>query len=128
MPKFAVAHLAANDENDADWAPLAANCLRQLGDAARDATLGFVYVTDAFADRLGELTAFLRERSGIADWVGSVGIGIVAGATEYYDRPAIAIMVAALPHDSFRLLATVAAPGPGDGTTQGWVARHAPAL
>jgi len=69
------------------------------------ANLGFLYATDALADRLGEVFAALRERTGVSHWVGSVGMGVCATGVEYYDRAALAVMVGALPGDAFRVFA-----------------------
>ena len=43
----------------------------------------------------------MRERTGVADWVGTVGTGVLATGTEYQDEPAIAAMVADLDSSSF---------------------------
>ena len=58
----------------------------------RGATLGFVYATDAFADDYADIVEFLRRRTGIAHWVGTVGLGICASGREYLDEPAMAVL------------------------------------
>lgn len=103
---FAAAH-AGGDE---DWAALADRCLDDLGDVRR-ATLGFVYATDAFARDFDAIVAHLRAATGIEVWVGTVGMGVVGGAREYFDEPALAVMTVDVPADSFRLVP----PGSGDG-------------
>lgn len=100
---FAYGHAAS-----ASWRAAAEACLEQCGARARHATLGFVYVTDALADDFGELVDFLRRRTGIAHWVGSVGLGICASGREYLDEPALAIMCCSFEQDSFRVLPMVA--------------------
>ena len=65
--------------------------------------LGFVYVTDAFGPSLGAVVNYLRERTSIDHWVGSVGLGICAPGVEYFGVPAIAVMVATLPAGAFRV-------------------------
>jgi small ligand-binding sensory domain FIST len=104
-PHFAAAHAASADA--AEWGRLALQCVARLGPAAEQAHLGFVYVTDLLAPRLTEIVAVLRQATGIKDWVGSVGMGISAAGVEYFDQPALAVMTAALPADSFRLLLNV---------------------
>lgn len=103
MPSFTMAHAAGGD-----WAQLAKSCADQLiskgGTEGGQANLGFLYATDLLADDLGSILTFLRERTRIDAWVGSVGIGICATGREYHDEPAIAVMTAALPQGSFRLL------------------------
>ena len=71
------------------WATVAKGCLDALGDLPEGANLGFLYATDALADDLGSIVTFLRERTGIPRWVGTVGLGVVASGVEYYDRPAL---------------------------------------
>jgi len=59
---------------------------------------------------------------------------VVASGVEYYDRPALSLLVAALPEEAFRAFAPVsAAPEDGGlgafGTAHGqWIARHRPIL
>jgi small ligand-binding sensory domain FIST len=50
------------------------------------------------------LLDYLREKTGIGDWAGTVGSGICYSGREVYDEPAVAIMLATLPDDSFRLI------------------------
>lgn len=101
-PAFAMAHASA-ETGAADWGKLAFACVEQLGAMAQRATLGFIYVTDAFADDLASIVAFLKRTTSIREWVGTVGIGIVADR-EYFDHPAIAILAAALPADAHHLI------------------------
>ncbi|GAB4365165.1 MAG: hypothetical protein Kow00114_22200 [Kiloniellaceae bacterium] len=116
------------------WAAVAKGCLDALGTLPEGANLGFVYATDALADDLGSIVTFLRERSGIARWVGTVGLGVVASGVEYYDRPALSLMVAALPEDAVRPFAPVTAAAAEGGFAAftaahgAWIARHRPIL
>ena len=116
------------------WGSLAKACLEALGEVPEGANLGFVYVTDALADNLGSIVTFLRERTGIAQWIGTVGAGVVASGVEYYDRPALSLLVAALPGDGFRAFAPLVA-GPAGGGFDAfaaahgdWIERHRPIL
>ena len=81
MKGFAFAH-------GADWR----RCIAALGRPGRG--LGFVYFTDFLLKEAESILAALREHTGVADWIGTVGTGIVATGTEYQDEPAIAAMVA----------------------------------
>jgi small ligand-binding sensory domain FIST len=56
--------------------------------------LGFVYFTDALVEHSKEILEELRARTGVNDWVGTVGTGVIATGTEYQDEPAMAAMVA----------------------------------
>ena len=88
-----------------DMATLARDCLAQLPRTEKDATLGILYVSEPAAPALPQLVRDLAAGTGVASWVGGVGLGICAGGEEIYDRPAAAVMIAPLPPDSFRLFA-----------------------
>jgi small ligand-binding sensory domain FIST len=66
-------------------------------------SLGFVYFTDAYAPHAPALLADLRQRWPGVAWVGSVGVGVCAGGTEYVDEPALALMIGALPAGRFEV-------------------------
>ena len=57
------------------------------------AALAFVYATDAHAPHLKAIIDALRMHTGIPHWVGSIGLGICFTRHEFYDEPAIAVMV-----------------------------------
>jgi small ligand-binding sensory domain FIST len=119
---FRLAH-AGGDE---DWAALLDSCIAALGDT-KGATLGFVYATDVFATEFDAVVAHLRGVTGIDSWVGAVGVGIVAGDREYFDEPALAVMVGDVPFGSFRLLP----PDMRDALPEAlahWSAGHAPSV
>ncbi|MBV8537647.1 MAG: FIST C-terminal domain-containing protein [Alphaproteobacteria bacterium] len=110
---FAAAH--ARGETDADWGRLALDCVTQLGPAADQAELGFLYVTDALAAHLPNIVALLRQSTGVKTWAGSVGVGIAASGAEYFDCPAMAVLVAALPKDAWRLIPNLERPDSEQG-------------
>ncbi len=89
------------------WRDAAEQCLTALGGPPEGGNLGILYVTDALAEHMGEVLDLFRESTGIAHWVGSVGIGICATGVEYYERPAVVAMVAELPDDSFRVFSSI---------------------
>jgi hypothetical protein len=68
-----------------DWRECAERCADRLGRAGGG--LGFVYFTDALVGEARAIVDLLRERTGVADWVGTVGTGIVATGSEYQDQP-----------------------------------------
>lgn len=127
MARFRSAH--ARHDN---WRQATESCLAELGDTLGEANLGFLYVTDRLAEHLEKILDLLRGRTGIAQWVGTAGIGIAAigresGCAEYFDQPAIAVMLATLPTDSFRVFEPVHG-GLGPFRTQygGWLAQAHP--
>lgn len=102
MRMFQAAHATHRD-----WEQAAESCLGQLGDISSEANLGFLYVTDRLADALPEILAFFKGETDVPHWVGSVGVGILATAREYYDQPAISVMLAGFPPGSFRVFPTI---------------------
>ena len=71
-------------------------------------TLGLLYITDHYApqaqDILDHLSAELAE---VTDWSGTVGVGIASNNVEYFDEPAMAVMLCDLPHDQYRVFSGV---------------------
>ena len=118
------AHAAA-----AHWTEAAVLCAEQLEsqDAGRPGGgLGFIYTTDSFADALPEITKHLQTATGVESWVGTVGFGICAMGRDYFDQPAVSVLIADLPRESFRVIGmlhdAVAAAGtaaPGDDPSFG---------
>jgi len=101
MADFRYGHAAAKD-----WREAADACLEQLGQGP--ASLGFLYATDLLADRLGDILALLKSRTGVPHWVGTVGIGVCASGREYLDQPALAVMVGDFEPDTFRVFSGIA--------------------
>ncbi len=102
MTSFKAAHATAPN-----WLEAANSCLAQLGNITPAANLGFLYLTDVFAEHLPEMLAFFKEQTDIEQWVGSVGVGICSSGQEYHDRPAISVMIADFPADSFRVFPAI---------------------
>jgi small ligand-binding sensory domain FIST len=96
MSRYRLAH-----STGATWRECVAQCAERIGRVG--AGLGFVYFTDTLVPYAERIVAELRERSGVADWVGTVGVGILATGAEYLDEPALAVMVADLPAGSYRV-------------------------
>ena len=96
MTSFAYGHAAAPG-----WRDCVDACAQRIG--RRGAGLGFVYFTDALVEHAGEILETLRARTGVADWVGSVGTGVLATGAEYQDEPAIAAMVSDLDASSYKV-------------------------
>jgi small ligand-binding sensory domain FIST len=83
-------------------------------DYANAPTLGLLYITDHFADTAQELLEFLQaELPLVTDWSGTVGVGIAANNVEYWDEPALALMLLELPVDQYRVFSGVAPLGLG---------------
>lgn len=93
-----------------NWRDAASQCLIQVGRGPAGANLGFLYVTDSLSTEMKDILSYFRQNTGILHWVGTVGMGICASGTEFYDRPAIAIMLCAFEPESFRVFSGVRAP------------------
>lgn len=87
------------------WRDAAAAILVELGDLTPSHRLGFLYVTDSYADVLSEIAVFMRQTTGVPHWVGTVGMGVVGTGKEYFDEPAMSVLVAPIGEDAFRLFA-----------------------
>lgn len=71
-------------------------------------SLGLLYLTDHYAPQAQEILDFLSAQlSFVSDWSGTVGIGIASNNVEYFDEPAMAIMLCALPPDQYRVFSGV---------------------
>ncbi|SOD99005.1 FIST N-terminal domain-containing protein [Caenispirillum bisanense] len=111
-----------------DWRACVAACLSRLRAEPGEA-LGFVYVTRALARDLGAVLTALREGTGVEHWVGAVGSGVIATGWEEHEAPAVSVMIAPLPAEDWRLLATLMRNGDGpDEDVMDWVGPVAPVL
>ena len=107
----------------ADWQECVARCASGIG--TPDGRLGFMYFTEALLPHAAEMVEALRDLTGVRDWVGSVGVGIVATGVEYAEGSALAVMVAEVPAGSYRLFSgKLRGPQIGERTPTGAVAAH----
>ena len=95
---------------EGDPATLASRLAAQLP-LQLEATLGVLYVSEPAAQVLPLVLGELAAATGIAAWVGGVGLGVCAAGQESYELPAAAVMTAALPADKFRLFSATSDPG-----------------
>jgi small ligand-binding sensory domain FIST len=107
MPQFVHAHATHPDWRVA-LALVAAQIDAQRHDTAglqapHAPTLGWVYFTEAYAFDAELLLGELRLRWPGAAWVGGVGVGICATGCEYFNEPALSVMVCDLPTQQFRV-------------------------
>ncbi|MEY4752360.1 MAG: hypothetical protein RJA44_35 [Pseudomonadota bacterium] len=66
-------------------------------------SLGLVYLTDHYADHAEALLDELRQRWPGVAWAGSVGIGVAATGVEYFDEPALVLLLTTLAPAQFRI-------------------------
>ena len=77
-------------------------------------TLALLYITDHYAGAAQEILAHLSsELPEVTDWSGTVGVGIASNNVEYFDEPALAVMLCELPPDQYRVFSGVAPLGLG---------------
>ena len=115
------------------WRMAAALVLAQLRaqmalpDYASAPTLGLLYITDHYANEAQALLDYLSaELPEVTDWSGTVGVGVSANNAEYFDEPALSVMLLDVPADQYRVFSGVAplpAHAPHAGT--GFVAHTA---
>jgi len=109
----------------ADWQDAVEEALRQIGPAQPGANLGFLYVSDRLGGDAAEILARVREATGVVDWVGTVGVGVLATGAEYMDEPAVAVMIGAMPQGEFKVFSGKSrAPQLGALTASGAEAAH----
>jgi small ligand-binding sensory domain FIST len=100
MTRFCCGHAA-----HPDWRMALSMAAAQL-DAqaiAAPATLGWCYFTDAYAAQAPALLEALRQRWHGVSWVGCVGAGVAASGVEYFNEPALVLMLAAIPRGRFEV-------------------------
>jgi small ligand-binding sensory domain FIST len=71
-------------------------------------TLGLLYITDHYAAEAQDiLDCMSGELPEITDWAGTVGIGIASNNVEYFDEPAMCVMLCGLPSDQYRVFSGI---------------------
>jgi len=97
------------------WRMAAALVLAQLRaqmalpDYASAPALGLLYITDHYASEARELLDYLSgELPEVTDWSGTVGVGVSANNAEYFDEPALSVMLLDVPADQYRVFSGVA--------------------
>lgn len=105
---YVSAHAAAER-----WQDAADGIVARLGQLKRGNRLGFVFVTEAYARDLPEIEVFLRQTTGVANWVGAAGMGVCGHCIEYFDEPAMSVLLLPIDVDAFRMFSDVTT-GVGD--------------
>lgn len=81
---------------------------------AQSPTLALLYMTDHYAGAAPDILEHLQaELPLVTDWSGTVGVGIVSNNVEYWDEPAMALMLLELPTDQYRVFSGIAPLGLG---------------
>ena len=75
---------------------------------ANNPTLALLYITDLYAGAAQDILDHLAaELPLVTDWSGTVGVGISSNNVEYFDEPAMAVMLLELPSDQYRVFSGV---------------------
>ena len=83
---------------------------------ASSPTLALLYITDHYVDEAQEILDHLgAELPEVTDWAGTVGVGIASSNVEYFDEPALALMLCDVPPHQYRVFSGVAPLGVGEG-------------
>ena len=72
-----------------------------------NAWLAFIYATDRLGPDLSSILTYLKPKTDIAHWVGSVGAGICSGQIEIFGRAGVTVMVAQFPENTFNVIPTI---------------------
>ena len=106
MQPFLVGHATHPDWRGAlalAGAQLQAGVAAHERSAAGPLNLGLVYFSDHYASEAQALYDALKQQWPGVSWAGSVGIGVAASGVEYFDEPALVLMLAALPPGRFEV-------------------------
>ncbi len=115
MKLFPYAHASAPE-----WQDAAGQVVQQLkqqmqapnqGHATAPA-LGLLYITDHYAQNEAQtqsiLQFFKNQLPNITSWAGTVGVGVLATNVEYFDAPALCVMLCDVPSDGYKLFSGMA--------------------
>jgi small ligand-binding sensory domain FIST len=84
------------------WHGVLAACLGQLEPMPAGANLGLVYISEALAPVADTVVRALRERTGIRNWIGACGAGVLGGPLGS-GAEGLAVLVATMAEDCFRI-------------------------
>ena len=109
MKRFPYAHAT-----HPQWRMAAALVLAQLRaqmalpENAASPALGLIYITDHYAAEAAPILEHVAaELPEVLDWVGTVGVGVAANNVEYFDEPAMVVMLCDVSPDQFRVFSGI---------------------
>lgn len=89
-------------------------------DPSRQQKLGVMYCTEPFAEHTARLLQALKQKTGVAQWVGGVATGVCSSGVEYNQEPALVVMLMEFPTDSARVFSgKIPLPKPGTVSASG---------
>ena len=76
---------------------------------ARSPSLGLLYITDHYADEAAQLLEFMSQQlPEVKAWSGTVGMGVAANNAEYFDEPALSVLLCDIPPEQWRIFSGIA--------------------
>lgn len=98
MTPYILAHTS-----NTDWQIAVNQCIEQAekNNQIQEATLGFIYVTDAYANNFKKIISTLENRFSNIDWIGTIGLSICVTDIEYAEQPAMAILLTDIAKNSY---------------------------
>jgi small ligand-binding sensory domain FIST len=111
------------------WQDAVGKIVVGLGKLGGEHQLGFVYVTETFAAELVDIEVLLRQSTGVPYWVGAVGMGVCGFRAEFFDEPAISVLVMPIDAEGYRLFGGIKS-GVGEVVEENrdWLAANDPPL
>jgi small ligand-binding sensory domain FIST len=88
---------------DSDARAAAEKVAADLAAQGGGGTLGFVYVTDRIESDMAAVADTLRAGTRVERWVGTVGLGVIAGRQASFNEPAVAAMIVPWPERAIQL-------------------------
>ncbi|EIJ42954.1 hypothetical protein BegalDRAFT_2089 [Beggiatoa alba B18LD] len=95
MDRFQLGHAGT-----AQWQEAIDICLAQM-DLTKPANLGFIYLTDKLAEYVYDILSHLKHRTHVQHWVGTTGVGVCCTGQEYFNVPAMVMMLGHFPDNAF---------------------------
>lgn len=80
------------------------DCLQQLGDVRRKYQLGFIYASDTLSEDLENIIGRFKQETGVQNWLGTLGIAVCSTGAEYYDTPALVVLLTDIDAQQFSII------------------------